>query len=308
MGPQTSQTTAGRFEVMRNGKRDSILNPYPVDERQVPADTTMAKDQAEAMPRDAEANHRRASDSDLQAVNRDYPLGYTPGPNPSLNPPQSAPGGYPIPRRGRFSSDFPSDHSGKWLRDMSKEAKDKQFPVSHAPDETPTKSRDSSYMIVEPEEDSEATVSNSEVESAPAPVAMPVPTFEDAVIRTPSPVVIPSPTEEPVAEPAGKGKQKPPHRVKCGYLGCTLMFSSKSIADHRKTHILAQGGSQAARQPCTGCAGTGKDCMVSIDPTNVNMNTYACLACLKGHRACSHKPYGRAVPRPRRHPALDPPQ
>ncbi|RSL58638.1 hypothetical protein CEP51_014048, partial [Fusarium floridanum] len=165
MTSQTSQTTLGRFDIMRNGRVVSILNnPKELEESckalQVLADAAAATDRAAAVARDA-----------WQALNRDYPSGL-PGQDSSSVPPQTASGGYTIPRRGRFSSGSSMGPSGEWLRDMPSGAKDERFPWAESPYKTPTRSRDSSFATVVPDEeheDSEATISDPGVESAPAP-------------------------------------------------------------------------------------------------------------------------------------------
>ncbi|RSL47178.1 hypothetical protein CEP53_010044, partial [Fusarium sp. AF-6] len=167
---------------MRNGRVVSILNhPKELEESckalQVLADTAVATDQAAAVSRVVGEKCSRASDSGWQALNRDNPSGL-PGQDSSSVPPQTASGGYTIPRRGRFSSGSSMGPSGEWLRDMPSGAKDEQFPWAESPYKTPTRSRDSSFATVVPDEeheDSEATISDPGVESAPAPVPFPAP-------------------------------------------------------------------------------------------------------------------------------------
>ncbi|KAJ4314937.1 hypothetical protein N0V84_008631 [Fusarium piperis] len=161
-----------------------------------------------------------------------------------------------------------------------------------------------------------------------APPSSPSRPSEDAPLRLPfhsrrglpnsregvpsAPLAVPALGRDPVPAAAAAAAPVVPRRrtrrVVCGVAGCTGLFSSKNIADHRKSHVLeAAGGSEAARQPCKACERTGKACMVSTSPTSRGVNTYSCLSCLTSHRGCSHKGHGRAKPRPRRHPALDSP-
>lgn len=189
-------------------------------------------------------------------------------------------------RRGAYD---PSNDS--WVRRRSQEYLDKHYPLDDSPPGTPSpQSRSLFGCPSERPNRGRYSLGSPRRRSAPVPAPAPAP---DAA---------PAPASAPVVRRAR------PRMVECGVNGCVRMFSSKNIADHRKTHILeAAGGSEPARQPCKPCARNGKACMVSSSPTSVAVNTYSCLACLKSHRGCSHKEHGRAQPRPRRHPALDSP-
>lgn len=183
------------------------------------------------------------------------------------------------------------DPSGDdWLRRRSPEYMDEHWPEDDRPPGSP--SPESRGHTSDRPNRGRHSLDSLRRRSAPVPVPAPAP----------APAFAPAPASVPAV---GRAR---PRVVECGVNGCPRMFSSKNIADHRKTHVLeGAGGSQQARQPCKPCARNGKACMVSTSPANVAVNTYSCLACLKSHRGCSHKEYGRAQPRPRRHPALDSP-
>ncbi|EEU47204.1 uncharacterized protein NECHADRAFT_77422 [Fusarium vanettenii 77-13-4] len=202
----------------------------------------------------------------------------------------------------RGSGDPTSD---TWVRRRSQEYLNEHYPVDDVPPGTP--SPESRGLPVRPSSRpnrgrSSLDLSRRRSEGSAAVLApVPVPDAAPAPASAPASAPVPVPVPAPAVGPA-----RPP-MVKCSDPGCGRMFSSKNIADHQKCHkMAAPGGSEKAHQPCNSC-GPDKDCMVSTSPTGRGINTFACLACLKAHRGCSHKAFGRANPRPRRHPALDSP-
>ncbi|KAF9762838.1 hypothetical protein IL306_003306 [Fusarium sp. DS 682] len=110
------------------------------------------------------------------------------------------------------------------------------------------------------------------------------------------------PTSEPAARPAATKKKTNAKAVKqCDT--CHQYFSMSNLADHKKVHRLKNGLGARALRPCEGCKNHPDECIVSRIPGDIN--TYACMSCLKSHKACDFnkachgRPGGNDV-----HPAL----
>ncbi|KAG5754603.1 hypothetical protein H9Q70_002795 [Fusarium xylarioides] len=80
-------------------------------------------------------------------------------------------------------------------------------------------------------------------------------------------------------------------------------YNMSNFKDHNKVHFLEDHG-VPARFPCNCCKEPGK-CIVARCPKNIE--TYACISCLKSHRQCSFnglKAERREKCKPGLHPAL----
>ncbi|KAF5598962.1 hypothetical protein FPCIR_2608 [Fusarium pseudocircinatum] len=79
-------------------------------------------------------------------------------------------------------------------------------------------------------------------------------------------------------------------------------YNMSNFRDHNKVHFLEDHGA-IARVPC-GCCEAGK-CIVARSPMDIE--TYACMSCLKSHRQCSFnglKTKEHKKCKPGAHPAL----
>ncbi|KAF4449069.1 hypothetical protein F53441_7613 [Fusarium austroafricanum] len=99
------------------------------------------------------------------------------------------------------------------------------------------------------------------------------------------------------AQPAAPAQAAPQRRSTAGEKTicslCKKEWSTRSFADHTKVHKLEGSGEGAqALRPCTRCKDPSK-CRVAKRPKE--LGTYARMCCLKNHRACSFKDYGRAA-------------